>query len=361
MAKPKTTVSPEEAWSGPSTLRGLLVRVSDLTADPRNARLHDDRSYDAIAASLRQFGQRKPIVVDGTKVVAGNGQLEAARRLGWTHLAVTDTEGLTPEQVRAYALADNRTAELSEWNVEVLLSDLSGLDGFDVGFSKKDVADLMRSIDMSPAVKEEAPKPSGQFWQLGRHELHCIDSAQEEARQGVLRGRTVDVTIMDPPYDLPPAIWHPLITDPSIIFGRIKGLLGLREDLVRFERVILKKNAHSVMTVYMANNHSVVLQYGSDKIRPPIGYHSMPRSVFDDRTRTLDSSHPHEKPIALLCEHLQHWTPRGDGVVVDWFAGSGSGLLACEMQGRTWVGAEMDPARCAEIAERFEIYRKSQA
>ncbi len=139
---PAPTTPTTETWNGPTSLRSLLVPIDTLTSDPRNARAHGERSYDAISASLRQFGQRKPIVVDGTKVIAGNGQLEAARRLGWTHLAVTTTEGLSSEQVRAYALADNRTAELSEWNLRELSA--IGVDVMiDVGWTIEEIKDLL--------------------------------------------------------------------------------------------------------------------------------------------------------------------------------------------------------------------------
>lgn len=111
-------------WRGPEEMRGLLVPIADLRKDDRNARLHDERSYDAIRKSYDSFGQRKPIVAGGGVVVAGNGSLEAARRLGWTHLAVVGTDGLSPEQVRAFALADNRTAELSDWDFGALKAEL---------------------------------------------------------------------------------------------------------------------------------------------------------------------------------------------------------------------------------------------
>jgi ParB-like chromosome segregation protein Spo0J len=107
-------------WRGAEKLRVLLVPVASLKNDERNARHHDERSFEAVRTSLAKFGQRKPIVVDGDVVVAGNGTLVAARREGWTHIATVDADGLSPEEVRAYALADNRTAELSSWDYGAL-------------------------------------------------------------------------------------------------------------------------------------------------------------------------------------------------------------------------------------------------
>lgn len=113
-----------------NNLRIETVKIASLISDPENARLHDNKNLDAIAGSLRLFGQRKPIVVTrGNLVVAGNGTLEAAKKLGWSEISIVRTPtNWTPEQVKAYALADNRTAELAEWDSKVLADQLLELD-----------------------------------------------------------------------------------------------------------------------------------------------------------------------------------------------------------------------------------------
>jgi hypothetical protein len=111
-------------------LRIETVQIDSLQFDPTNARKHDAKNLDAIAGSLRLFGQRKPIIVTPDNiVVAGNGTLEAAQKLGWTEIAISRTPiGWTWDQIKAYALADNRTAELAEWNAEVLKEQMLELD-----------------------------------------------------------------------------------------------------------------------------------------------------------------------------------------------------------------------------------------
>lgn len=112
-----------------------LVKVESLTPDPENARTHSQRNLDAIAGSLRQFGQRRPLVVYGSTVIAGNGTLEAAKSLGWTEISITRVpRDWSIEQARAYALADNRTAELATWDSVILADQLVNLDavGWDV-------------------------------------------------------------------------------------------------------------------------------------------------------------------------------------------------------------------------------------
>ena len=111
-------------------LRVETVNINSLTPDPANARRHDGKNLKAIASSLEKFGQRKPIVVTPDSiVVAGNGTVEAAKSLGWTEIAIARTPvGWSWDQIKAFALADNRSAELAEWDDKVLADQLLELD-----------------------------------------------------------------------------------------------------------------------------------------------------------------------------------------------------------------------------------------
>ena len=128
----------------------LQVPVADLSHDPANARKHPERNLDTIVASLRRFGQQKPIVIDRNNIVrAGNGTLEAAKRLGWEKIACVRTE-LNGADATAYAIADNRSAELAEWDDEVLAATLNGLvleDGLleAAGFDEDELEKLLPS------------------------------------------------------------------------------------------------------------------------------------------------------------------------------------------------------------------------
>lgn len=97
-------------------IRALAVPLSSLRADPRNPRSHGEVNLDQIRSSLHRFGQQKPVVAraDGT-LVAGNGTLQAAAQLGWTHLAAVATP-LEGAEASAYALADNRSSDLGGWD-----------------------------------------------------------------------------------------------------------------------------------------------------------------------------------------------------------------------------------------------------
>lgn len=121
----------------------IELEIAGLLPDPANARKHDERNISGIMGSLTRFGQQKPIVIDKSGVVvAGNGTLVAAQRLGWTKIKAVRTD-LTGSQLTAYGIADNRTSELASWDDKVLSDLLRSLDaeGFDVkdiGFNIED-------------------------------------------------------------------------------------------------------------------------------------------------------------------------------------------------------------------------------
>jgi len=102
--------------------------IGEISLDPSNVRTHSKKNLDAIKASLKRFGQQKPIVVDRDLIVrAGNGTLEAASALGWETINAV-VSGLSPSELTAYAIADNRTAELAEWDMDDLQKQLASLD-----------------------------------------------------------------------------------------------------------------------------------------------------------------------------------------------------------------------------------------
>lgn len=102
--------------------------IGEISLDPSNVRTHSTKNLDAIKASLKRFGQQKPIVVDRDLIVrAGNGTLEAASALGWETINAV-VSGLSPSELVAYAIADNRTAELAEWDMDDLQKQLASLD-----------------------------------------------------------------------------------------------------------------------------------------------------------------------------------------------------------------------------------------
>jgi ParB-like chromosome segregation protein Spo0J len=135
--------------------------IAELSNDPANARKHDDRNIESIVASLRRFGQQKPIVIDMNNIVrAGNGTLEAARRLQWESIDCVVTS-LNGSDAVAYAIADNRTAELAEWDENTLAAQLNGLLTDDeelanaAGFTAEEIERMLETINDEPESSSE--------------------------------------------------------------------------------------------------------------------------------------------------------------------------------------------------------------
>ena len=134
------------------------VAIGSLNLDPQNARKHSNRNLAAIKTSLDKFGQQKPIVVHNGTVIAGNGTLEAAKSLGWTEITISRCpDDWDADTAKAYALADNRSAELAEWGEDILAAQLAELDanGWDIaelGFTSKEF-DEMRLSEDNPYTK----------------------------------------------------------------------------------------------------------------------------------------------------------------------------------------------------------------
>jgi DNA modification methylase len=190
------------------------VPIDSLHLDPANARTHPERNLAAIGASLTRFGQQKPIVVDKRGVVrAGNGTLTAAKALGWTHIdvVVTDLEG---SDATAFSIADNRTAELAEWEEGTLAKLLDGLDipldelGFDQGEMDRLLAGLIPDA-LGGIVQDEVPLPAdaattrpADLWLLGRHRLLCGDSASDTDVNRLVAGAPIHLVHTDMPYNV---------------------------------------------------------------------------------------------------------------------------------------------------------------
>ena len=198
MAKQRRPQKPKEKVR--LGLRKHLVPVDSTAPDPANARLHPEANLDAVRGSLLAFGQQKPVVVDGRGViVAGNGLYKAARQLGWGKIAAVRTT-LRGVDRMAYALTDNRTAELAEWDEEAILRQLEELrdqtDLSALGFDEEELArllhpDLKQGLtdpDAVPEPPDEATTKPGDLWILGDHRLLCGDAGSTEDVDRLLGG-----------------------------------------------------------------------------------------------------------------------------------------------------------------------------
>jgi len=186
-----------------------LSRIKPYEKNPRQ----NDQAVEAVARSIREFGFKQPIVVDTDGVIiCGHTRYKAAQRLGLEKVPVHVARELSPEQVRAYRIADNKTSELSDWDYELLPIELAELQGMNydlelLGFSGDELAKLL-----DPGVKEglcdpdEVPEPPdepvtrpGDLWILGEHRLLCGDSGNAEHVDRLLDGAPIHLVNTDPP------------------------------------------------------------------------------------------------------------------------------------------------------------------
>lgn len=134
------------------------VSIADLKLDSDNARQHSKKNLEAIAASLNEFGQRRPVVLYGSTVIAGNGTVQAATALGWESITVTRVpDDWSEDRAKAYAIADNRTAELADWDGEKLLETVSQLDPdllAATGFSADELHDMQQLWGGAPDLDD---------------------------------------------------------------------------------------------------------------------------------------------------------------------------------------------------------------
>ena len=371
----------------------MKILITDLSLDPKNARKHSARNLDAIAASLLKFGQRKPLVVHRGVVLAGNGTLEAARSLGWTEIDVAEVpDDWDNDTAKAYALADNRTAELAEWDESELAKQLLELQDADwdieeLGFEVPALSDIDGDKD-----EDEVPEPPvepktklGDIYQLGRHRLMCGDSTDLTSVERLMGGTKANMLFTDPPYGV--------------------DYEGVNNDFLKGEKfreflTIALKNAFNIMEegsnayVWHADIHAYecigafrdagftqakpsVIQWVKDSLVLSQGdYHSRNEPCLygwkagKNRVRVADRTqdtiwefpkpqkadgHPTMKPIAL-CERAINNSSLKDSVIFDLFAGSGSTLIACEQTKRICYAIELDPKYCDVIVTRWENF-----
>lgn len=196
-------------------MRIELWPLSQITPYENNPRTNDD-AVDAVAGSIREFGFRQPIVVDAEGVIiCGHTRFKAAQKLGLETVPVHVATDLTPEQIKAYRIADNKTSELSDWNYDLLPIELSQLGdaGFDLdllGFDQVELAKLLNpdlkdglcDPDEVPAPPDAAITQPGDLWILGEHRLLCGDSSSPADVDRLLDGHPIHLINTDPPYNV---------------------------------------------------------------------------------------------------------------------------------------------------------------
>lgn len=180
----------------------LVQEIIPYENNPRN----NDEAVDKVAESIREFGFQQPIVIDKDGVViVGHTRLKAAKKLGLETVPVVMADNLTDEQAKAYRLADNKTNEFAEWDIDALdieLLDISDIDMGRFGFEVAQEADDEEIIEDDFTEDVEPRAKTGDIWQLGEHRLSCGDSTEKETIEKLMDGNEIDLYVTDPPYNV---------------------------------------------------------------------------------------------------------------------------------------------------------------
>ena len=222
MATQTPNYSPISGIGGVGALAIAHRALDELKPDPKNPRTHSPKQVRQIAKSIREFGFVGVVLVDGSdNVIAGHGRLLAARQLGMTTVPVVQVDHLTPAQVKALRIADNRIAANSEFDQRLLgeaFQELSLLEvgfGLDItGFDLPEIDLMIESLgepvssgedpaDEVPETAATAISTCGDLWQLGSHRLLCGSALDAAAYQTLLDGALAEYAITDPPYNVP--------------------------------------------------------------------------------------------------------------------------------------------------------------
>lgn len=368
----------------------------------KNTRKHQKKDVDNIARSIEKYGMCDAIGIWGEQniIVEGHGRMMACKQLGMTEVPVVRLDHLTDEQRREYAIAHNATAELSEWDLDVLPDELAELDlsDFDFDFGIEDEEEETEIVeDEAPEVDGDAEPITklGDIWQLGRHRLMCGDSTSVDDVEKLMGGQMADMLLTDPPYNVAyegKTKDHLTIQNDSMDNDSFRQFL---RDAFTSADAVMKQGAvfyiwHADLEGYnfrgacfdigwkvrqclIWNKNSMVMGrqdyhwkhepclYGWKEGASHLWASDRKQTtVIDYQRPTKAEIHPTMKPVGLFDYQIKNNTKGGD-IVLDLFNGSGTTIMACEQNGRVARCMELDPRYVDACVKRWENFTGEKA
>lgn len=396
-----------------------LMPVERLVPYARNPR-RNDGAVDAVAASIREFGFRVPVVVDEQlTVLAGHTRLKAARKLGLAQVPVHIAAGLSEAQKKAFRIADNRVGEIAEWDNDMLALELEDLRmaDFDLGTLAFDEGEVERIMAEASATTEgltdpdDAPEPQaeaitkpGDVWVMGRHRIVCGDSTVQTDVDRALNGVRPHLMVTDPPYGVEyDAGWRnramPAKNDPKRWkdgAGRATGAVlndgqaDWREAWALFPGEVAYvwhagNTAHVVAESLIASAMEIRAQIIWAKSQFVIGrghYHPHHEPCWYavrkgatghwagdrkqstlwqiDKPRKSETGHSTQKPVECMKRPIENNSQAGDAVYEP-FSGSGTTIIAAEMTGRACHAIELSPQYVDVAVRRWQQFTGQKA
>lgn len=379
----------------------IYVDIDKLIPYANNARTHNTEQIKLIQSSLREFGFINPVIIDDNYgIIAGHGRVLAAKREGIVKIPCVKVNHLSEAQKKAYILADNRLAELSEWDEEMLKIEIEELDGLDfdmdlLGFDLDDFFseevnsdELASEDDYEEPVPEEPHSKLGEIYQLGEHRLMCGDSTKAEDVQRLMDGKLADMLITDPPYNVDyhgGTVDRLTIQNDNMEDAQFRAFLA---DAFRCADGVMKPGA--VFYIWHADSEGYNFRSACRDIgwvvrqcliwkkssfvlgRQDYQWQHEPclygwkngagHLWASDRKQTTilefekpkkNEIHPTMKPVKLFDYQIRNNTKEKD-VVLDLFGGSGTSIVACEQNGRICNMMELDPRYVDVVIDRWE-------
>jgi len=369
------------------------IEVSKLIPYINNSRTHSDNQITQLASSIKEFGFRNPILVDGLGIIAGHGRLMAAKKLGIDKVPTIDCSDMTETQKKAYIIADNKLALNAGWDTSMLSIELEALQETDfdlslLGFDDKELNDLLEpevveGLTDEDAVPEAPVEPKtklGDIYQLGNHRLMCGDSTSIDAVEKLMDGNKVDIIFTDPPYNVAfngRSGKHDIIKNDNLSEGDFETFItevcntikainpavyyiwcnwnfyGILQNKLEYKTCIVwAKNVFGMGNGYR-HQHEFCLFNG--KIDEFVKNESDLWEIKKDHNYV----HPTQKPVALSVRAFGNHIKLLN--VLDLFGGSGSTLIGAEQTGRKAFVMELDPKYCDVIVKRWEDFTGKQA
>lgn len=372
----------------------------------RNARKISQASIDKVAASIKEFGWRQPIVVDKEDVIiAGHTRLLAAHKLCMEQVPVHVANNLTPAQVKAYRLMDNRSNDEAEWDIDLLGPELMDLQGLDIdlsltGFGDDELAKFLATADAFAGLTDEDAVPDapdhpvtelGDLWILGRHRLLCGDSTVATDVDRLLHCVSPHLMVTDPPYGVEyNAEWRETALGGKRAVGKVTNdqEADWREAWALFPGNIAYvwhagRRAAEVQVSLEACDFVIRCQIIWAKNQFAIGrgdYHWQHEPCWyavkgsgnwqGDRSQTTlwqidkphksETGHSTQKPIECMRRPIINNSSPGQAVY-DPFCGSGTTIIACEKEGRSALTLEIEPKYCDVIINRWQDFTGKEA
>src|SRR5574344_695452 len=346
----------------------INMKISEIHPYEKNPRFNDG-AVDAVAASIKEFGFKNPIIVDKDKVIiAGHTRMLAAKKLGLEEVPVVVASDLTPEQVQAFRIADNKTGEIAEWNYDLLPLEIKELQeanfdlsllGFDTeeldrllnGNADDTVSDGETEPDAVPDVPEETASKRGEVYRLGDHLLMCGDSTNAADTAKLMGEEKADLYLVDPPYNVALTGSNGLtIQNDNMSDGQFREFLN---GAFKCASSVLEQGAAFYIGRFYYHLQSESVLYGWKPGAPHHWYSDRCQCTLlrFDKPKCNDV-HPSMKTIEMLVYLVKNSSSRGQ-TVLDNFGGSGSTLIACEQTGRKCRMMELDEKYCDVIRRRW--------